>query len=260
MSRTSGSLSRRRKRKKSVASDASATPESPNPPARFGTRWLVEWGKSLAIAFVLWLVIRTLLIEGVYIPSGSMEDTFLIGDFLFVNKALYGAEIPVVHKRLPGFREPERGDIVMFDSPIEPGVKVVKRIIGLPGDTIAMERGAVQINGAVLDEPYSSSDPLRDREVPEMRLWQMSYLVWQDPSDYRPTLHNWGPIVVPRDSLFVMGDNRDESYDSRYWGFLGRRRITGHPWVIYYSYEKGGLRPLAFLTSIRWGRILSSPH
>lgn len=223
-------------------------------------RWLVEWGKSVAVALVLWLLIRAVLVEGVYIPSGSMEGTLLVHDFLFVNKALYGAEVPLLHKKLPSIRDPERGDIVMFDSPVEPGVKVVKRIIGVPGDTVAMYGGAVRINGAALDEPYALYDPARDKAVPEMRPWQLPYLVHRDPQAYRPTLHEWGPLVVPPDSFLVMGDNRDESYDSRYWGFLGRDRITGRPWFIYYSYEQDGALPLPFITGIRWGRIFSSPN
>ncbi len=218
-----------------------------------------EWTKSIAAALVIWFFLRALLVEAFRIPSGSMENTLLIGDFLFVNKALYGAEVPVVHARLPAFREPQRGDVVIFDSVEELGVNVVKRIIGTPGDTIRMEDNVVYINGRPLDEPYVVRNGT-DREDPRMRAWQVHHLVGRDARTYRPTLHNWGPLLVPADSFLVMGDNRDDSYDSRYWGFLGRDRIRGRPLFIYYSYDKNGLLPLPFFTAVRWDRIFSHPH
>ncbi len=219
-----------------------------------------EWVKSIVIALVIWFFLRALLVEAFRIPSGSMENTLLIGDFLFVNKALYGAEIPFVHARLPAFREPQRFDIVIFDSPVEPGVNVVKRVVGVPGDTLSMTDNVLHLNGTPIGEPHANSGDLaNDLEDPAMRQWQVRYLADRDRRSYRPTLKNWGPVVVPPDSFFVMGDNRDNSYDSRYWGFLGRDRIEGRPLFIYYSFDKNGLMPLPFLTSIRWGRIFSSP-
>lgn len=220
-----------------------------------------EWTKSIAAALVIWFFLRSLLVEAFRIPSGSMENTLLIGDFLFVNKALYGAEVPVVHTRLPAFRAPHRLDVVVFDSVEEPGVNVVKRIIGMPGDTVSMEDNVVYINGKPLDEPYAiKTEPTSDPEHPQMRAWQVRYLVRRDARSYRPTLKNWGPLLVPPDSFMVMGDNRDNSYDSRYWGFLGRDRVRGRPLFIYYSYDKNGMLPLPFVTAIRWARIFSHPH
>lgn len=212
------------------------------------------------IALVIWFFLRALLVEAFRIPSGSMENTLLIGDFLFVNKALYGAEVPIVHRRLPAFREPQRADIVIFESPIEPGVNVVKRLVGMPGDTLFMENNSLHVNGQPVAEPYVIlTDPVSDPEDPRMRDWQVKYLVGRDRRSYRPTLKNWGPLVVPSDSFLVMGDNRDNSYDSRYWGFLGRDRISGRPLLIYYSFDRRGVLPLPFLTSIRWSRIFSTP-
>ncbi len=220
-----------------------------------------DWIKSIVIALVIWFFLRALLVEAFRIPSGSMENTLLVGDFLFVNKALYGAEIPIVNKRLPAFREPQRFDIVIFESPEEPGVSVVKRVVGLPGDTLSMVGGVLHLNGDPVQEPHArQGDQLSDPEDPRMRDWQVRYLVDRDRRTYRPSLKNWGPIAVPPDSLFVMGDNRDNSYDSRYWGFLGRDRIAGRPLVIYYSFDKHGLMPLPFLTGIRWSRIFSAPR
>ena len=240
--------------------ESPSTDGSTRPPRRRGHS-AFEWAKSILIALVIWFVVRSLLVEAFRIPSGSMENTLLIGDFLFVNKALYGAEVPLVGARLPAIREPERFDIVVFDSPLEEGVNVVKRVVGVPGDTLSMVGNVLHLNGDPLQEPYVvRGDPMSDLEDPQMRAWQVDHLVQRDPREYRPTLKNWGPVVVPPDSLFVMGDNRDNSYDSRYWGFLGRDRVTGRPLFVYYSFDRNGLLPLPFLTSIRWSRVFSAPR
>jgi signal peptidase I len=216
--------------------------------------------KSIVVALVIWFLLRALLIQAFRIPSPSMENTLMIGDFLFVNKALYGAEIPLVKKRLPAIREPERFDVIVFESPETQGMSVVKRVVGMPGDTLQMVENHIYVNGEALDEPYANrTDPNVDPEDPRMRAWQLDYLVGGDPGHYRPSLKNWGPIRVPPDSFFVMGDNRDNSYDSRYWGFLGRDRIDGKPLFIYYSFDGRAMLPLPFLTAIRWGRIFSTP-
>ncbi len=220
------------------------------------TAW--EWIKSLAVALVVWYLLTSLLVQAFRIPSGSMENTLLVGDFLFVNKALYGAELPILHKRLPAFSEPKRSEIVVFDSVEDPGISVVKRIVGVSGDTIGMKDNVFLLNGRPVDEDYVVRGNRGDPRDPRMRSWQLKYLVdGQDRRSYRPTLKNWGPLVVPPDSFFVMGDNRDNSYDGRYWGFLGRDRIRGKPLFVYYSYDKRGLSPLPFLTAIRWSRFFS---
>ncbi|MBE0591588.1 MAG: signal peptidase I [Gemmatimonadales bacterium] len=228
---------------------------------RTASESLREWIKSIAIALVIWFFVRSLLVEAFRIPSGSMENTLQIGDFLFVNKALYGAEIPIVGTKLPAFREPQRQDIVIFDSPEERGVNVVKRVIGVAGDTLAMVGGDLYRNGRLIAEPYIVREGTAyDPEDPRMREWQVRYLVDRDTRSYRPSLRNWGPIVVPADSFFVMGDNRDNSYDSRYWGFLGRDRVSGRPLFIYYSFDKTSVMPLPFVTGVRWDRIFSKPQ
>jgi signal peptidase I len=239
-----------------------APAEAAKAPARGRTSSkTVEWIKSLAIAFAIFLVLRTFLVEAFRIPSGSMENTLLIGDFLFVNKALYGAEIPLTGVRLPAFREPRRNDLVIFKSVEEPRLTVVKRVVGMAGDTLSMDDNRLLVNGAPADEPWViRTDPLSDHEDPKMRAWQTRHLTRdRDPALYRPTLKNWGPIVVPPDSFFVMGDNRDNSYDSRYWGFLGRDRIRGRPLVVYFSYDPEGVLPLPLVTAIRWRRLLTFP-
>src|SRR5262245_51621270 len=127
-----------------------------------------EWIKSIAVALVIWLVVRSLLIEAFRIPSGSMENTLQIGDFLFVNNTLYGAEIPLVNKHLPPVREPKRLDIVVFRSVEDPSINVVKRVIGMPGDTISMEANVLHRNGQAVEEPYViRTDPASDPEIPQ---------------------------------------------------------------------------------------------
>lgn len=225
--------------------------------------WLWEWTKSIAVALMVWLVLRTFLVQAFRIPSGSMENTLLIGDFLFVNKALYGAEIPLVHKRLPAFREPQRNDILVFDG-VESDMEIVKRMVGMAGDTLAMEGGQLIRNGQRLDEPYVVHATPLPMAGPEqrfiMRQWQVKYLVGRDTASYNPDLQDWGPIVVPPNSYFMMGDSRDNSHDSRMWGFLPRKNVRGRPMFIYYSYDATSWRPLPFLTAIRWRRTFTRPR
>lgn len=228
-------------------------------------RWLLDWAKSIGVALVVWFFLRTFLVEAFRIPSGSMENTLLIGDFLFVNKLLYGAEVPLIHKRLPAIREPHRGDILVFDSVEEEGLKVVKRLIGVPGDTLAMVSGRLIRNARPVDEPWAiRSDPNANADALQrehMRAWQSPHLVaGVDRDSYRPDLNNWGPIVVPSDSFFMMGDNRDGSYDGRYWGFLPRANVRGRPLIVYYSFDGNTYRPLPFFTNIRWARIFTMPQ
>jgi signal peptidase I len=224
-------------------------------------RWVWEWVKSITVALVVWFFLRTFLVEAFRIPSGSMENTLLVGDFLFVNKLLYGAEVPVIHTRLPAIREPRRDEILVFDSVEEAGLKVVKRLVGLSGDTLSMERGVLYRNGSRIDEPWvirtdpsASADPLSRAQ---MRRWQLPHYVGSDPERYAPDLQNWGPVVVPADSFFVMGDNRDGSYDGRYWGFLPRENVRGRPLVVYYSYDPDTFKPMPFFTNVRWGRLFT---
>jgi signal peptidase I len=218
-------------------------------------RWTWEWLKSLVIAFALFLLIRTFVIEAFRIPTGSMETTLLVGDFLLVNKAVYGAQVPGTTIRLPAIGEPERGDIVVFTPPHDPNKNYVKRLVGLPGDSLLMREKVLFVNHERVDEPYAQHlDPL-DIHAPGMR-WQLDYLV--NPSDrirYRPTRDNWGPIQVPDGRYFVLGDNRDDSEDSRYWGFVDQRSIKGKPLFVYYSFNARTMRHVPWLTEIRWDRI-----
>ena len=218
-------------------------------------RWAWEWVKSLVIAFTLFLIIRAFVIEAFRIPTGSMESTLLVGDFLLVNKAVYGAQVPGTSMRLPAFGEPERGDVVVFMPPHDQDKNYVKRLVGLPGDTLWMRDKVLFVNATPVPEPYAQHVDHLDAHAPGMR-WQRDYLL--DPSDrlhYRPTRDNWGPIRIPEGHYFVLGDNRDDSEDSRYWGFVSGSSIKGKPLFVYYSFNPRTLKHVPWLTEIRWDRI-----
>ncbi|HEX7050287.1 MAG TPA: signal peptidase I [Longimicrobiales bacterium] len=224
-------------------------------------RWAWDWVKSIFVAVILFLIIRTFIVEAFRIPTGSMENTLLVGDFLLVNKAVYGAQIPGTDFHLPAFDEPHRGDVVVFVPPHEPDKNYVKRLIGEPGDTLAMREGVLFINGEAQVEPYVQHRDPPGFDVALPADWQRRYLVSDvDPQKYRPTRDNWGPIVVPEGKYFMLGDNRDDSEDSRYWGFVDGSAIKGQPLFIYYSFDPSIAHPFPWLTQIRWGRIGSGIH
>jgi len=216
---------------------------------------LVEWGKSLGVAVVLFILIRTFLIHTFVIISGSMEDTLLVGDLLLVNRAAIGSRVPGTAWRIPGYSSLGRGDILVFDPPHEEDLKLVKRLMGLPGDTIEMREKVFYVNGEPLDEPYVRHLDSRDDSHPWMD-WQKDYLAdGTRAGSYRPTRDNWGPLVVPPGRYFMLGDNRDTSLDSRYWGFLERWRLEGRAVFVYFSYNKDSLRPFPWIREVRWDRI-----
>jgi signal peptidase I len=231
-------------------------PAAPTPAASGGSFW--EGLKSLLLALALFLVLRSFVIQNFVITSGSMERTLLVGDFLMVNRVALGSRIPFTHTLIPGYSEPRRFEVIVFDPPHEKNLKLVKRLIGMPGDTLEMREKALFINGKKMEEPYVQHDGTGDEVMPWMD-WQRDYVApGVDRSAYRPTRDNWGPIVVPADHYFMLGDNRDTSLDSRYWGLLERWRLEGRAVFIYFSYNKGSERPFSFLREIRWERIGNS--
>jgi signal peptidase I len=173
---------------------------------------------------------------------------------------VYGATIPLTNVRLPEVREPRRGDVVVFEWPVDRTKNFVKRLVGLPGDTVAMEQGVLLLNGLEQDERYVvHTDPGVDPVAEDFR-WQRSHLVRTAnaaPSlrGYRPSRNNWGPLVVPDGHYFVLGDNRDNSLDSRYWGFVPDSLMRGTPMIVYYSYVPDSSTSAPWITNIRWRRL-----
>lgn len=226
---------------------------------RPASRWRIlwEWAKSFQIAVLLFLVIKTFVAEAFKIPTGSMERTLLVGDFLLVNKAVYGAEIPFTGKRLPALEKPERGDVIVFEWPLDVTKDFVKRLIGLPGDTLEMRDGSLWLNSRQVDERYVvHNEPESDPVWEEFR-WQRDFLVRRAQGSIgdHPSRNNWGPLIVPENSYFVLGDNRDDSLDSRYWGFVPDSLVKGRPMFVYYSFDRDTFRRAPWLTNIRWDRV-----
>jgi len=217
-------------------------------------------------ALLFFIFLRTFIIEAYRIPSGSMIPTLLVGDWLFVNKLVYGPHIPFTNSHLPGFREPRRGDVVVFksptqiDQPWDPNPTLVKRLVGQPGDTLFMKKGVLHLNGAVSkwNFPASDSSQIFD-SIDPLFDWQKSVGLKSSrfgAAPGQPTHDNWGPIVVPPGHFFMMGDSRYNSKDSRYWSFVPRENIRGQPMFVYYAYNADDSdKPLPFITDIRWSRI-----
>lgn len=219
--------------------------------------WLtsaLESLKFMAVCLATFMAVRIFAVQTFAVISGSMEQTFLVGDFLVVSKVAYGATLPGTNARLPGFTVPKRGDIVVFHSNHDDDI-LVKRLIALPGDTIAMRAGRVILNGIEQAEPYVLHlDPSLDSVPDAGLLWHQSFMPLEDrAADYFPTRATWGPIVVPARSYFMLGDNRDRSYDSRWWGFMKHEEIIGRGEFIYFSFSRdvGNVGP----RRLRLGRI-----
>ena len=223
-----------------------------------------EYFESIVIAVILALFIRTFVVQAFKIPTGSMENNLLIGDHLLVNKFIVGPTLGGVEETLMPIKTIRRRDIVVFKFPEEPERDFIKRVIGLPGDTIELRKKQVYVNGTPLEEPY------------------VRYL--DPPQDGAPTgddtdtdvRRNYGPVTVPAGHYFMMGDNRDNSQDSRYWGFLPRGFIKGQAAMIYWSYagdredyqetgigdRVGGILSTFthFFSKTRWTRLLHQIH
>jgi len=232
-----------------------------------GGSTLWENVKAILVTLAIFLAIRTFLIEAYRIPSGSMIPTLLVGDWLFVNKLAYGPHVPFTDINLPGYDDPERGDVVVFvspnqvDQPNDPNPILVKRLVAVAGDTVWMRGGVFHVNGMAQRQGFAAAEnPKGDGG------FSHPLFSWQKPFEIRgtaagdppaqPTLDDWGPLVVPANFLFMLGDNRYDSKDGRYWGFVPRENVRGRPVFVYYSYVADeSVRPLPFITDIRWGRI-----
>lgn len=201
-----------------------------------------EYFESIVVAVILALFVRTFVFQAFKIPTGSMEPNLLVGDHLLVNKFVFGPTAFDLGRTLLPMRAIERGDIVVFKFPEEPERDFIKRIIGLPGDTLQVRGHQVLINGTALDEPYAH------------------YMFPPAPGDGHSTdvRVNYGPVTVPEGHYFAMGDNRDNSEDSRFWGVLPAEYVKGRALVIYWSFEPAaGSNPITgFFSGTRWGRLL----
>ena len=220
-----------------------------------------EYAESIVIAVILALFVRTWIVQAFKIPTGSMENNLLIGDHLLVNKFVFGPTIGAVDRALLPIRNIRRGDVVVFKYPDEPDRDFIKRVIGLPGETLEMRAKKIYIDGKPLDEPYVHFlQPASDAQ--EITRFDMR--------------EQYGPVTVPAGHYFVMGDNRDNSQDSRYWGFLPAHYVKGRALMIYWSYESGredyldeGVGATAkrlfsvvthFFTKTRWERLFHPIH
>ncbi len=217
-----------------------------------------EYVKLFGSALLIALVIKTSLVEAYNIPSGSMEDTLMTGDFILGNKFIYGAKIPLLPIRLPALSEPEPGDIVIFKFPLNMSQNYIKRCIAGPGQVVEIRNKKVYVDGRLIEEPEFSKHT--DNRV-------------RARGSYDSSRDNFGPLEVPEGQFFVMGDNRDNSYDSRFWGCVPRENILGSAILVHFSWKQDenapdvSLRnPMSLLESIaynlghfhervRWGRI-----
>jgi signal peptidase I len=205
-------------------SSAEPSRQSPAPVVRQKSL-IREYAESILIAVLLALVIRTYLVQAFKIPSGSMEDTLAIGDHLLVNKFIYGTKLPFSGKRLLTLRDPRRGDVIVFEYPEDPSKDFIKRVIGTPGDVVEGKDKKVYVNGKPYENPHEIH---KEKDI--------------IPKEMNPR-DTFGPVTVPPNAYFMMGDNRDRSYDSRFWGFVSRDKIKGLAFIKYWSWDKDRFMP-----------------
>ena len=186
--------------------------------------------EAILVAIVIALFIRTFVVQAFKIPSGSMKQTLQIGDHILVSKFIYGVKIPYLRKNILPIKKPRRGDIIVFKYPVDPDKDFIKRVIGIPGDEIEIRDKRLYVNQKQVNHDYGVYTDSRILSA-----------------HVRPR-DNFGPITVPQQSLFVMGDNRDESFDSRFWGFVDYKALNGKAFIIYWSWDKENF-------GVRWGRL-----
>lgn len=195
-----------------------------------------EYAEAILVALVLAFFIRTFIVQAFKIPSGSMKSTLLIGDHILVNKFIYGVKNPFNGSIMIPIEQPAAGDVIVFEYPVDPSKDFIKRVVGVPGNKIEIKDKKVFIN----------DHPLDDNE----------YAKHVDPKIFPNGMQprdNFGPVIVPADSFFVMGDNRDESYDSRFWGFVNLKAVKGKAFILYWSWDNPNF-------SVRWNRLGNLIH
>lgn len=202
-----------------------------------------EYAEAIIIALLLALFIRTFVVQAFKIPSGSMLPTLQIGDHILVNKFIYGIKVPVADKIIVPIKKPQRGDIIVFKFPRDPKLDYIKRVIAVGGDTIQVRNKKIYVNNRLSPDKYAiHTDP---------KILPASV----SPRD------NFGPVTVPEGKLFVMGDNRDNSFDSRFWGYVDLAAVLGKAFIIYWSWDvQKPLLSVDRFTSIRWNRLGDIVH
>lgn len=202
-----------------------------------------EYAEAIIIAVILALFIRTFIVQAFKIPSGSMLETLQIGDHILVSKFIYGIKMPFTGTVLIPWKNPQPNDIIVFKYPQDPSLDYIKRVIAIGGDTVEIRDKKIFINGTAFDDKHGQ---FKDDNI---------HPPSTDPRD------NFGPATVPAGQVFVMGDNRDNSYDSRFWGFVDLKAVRGKAFILYWSWDVN--KPLFSadrFTSVRWGRIGNLVH
>lgn len=213
--------------------------------ATFHKSTVREYFESIVVAVILALFIRTFVVQAFKIPTGSMEPNLLVGDHLLVNKFVFSPTASAIERALLPVRAIRRGDVVVFKFPEDPERDFIKRIIGLPGETIEVKGTQVLVNGAAISQPFAHFLLPHDPNAPVI------------PGDPR---EHYGPATVPAGHYFAMGDNRDNSEDSRYWGFLPAHYVKGRALMIYWSFAGGENDASAGPGGTRWSRLLHQIH
>jgi signal peptidase I len=196
-------------------------------------KFVKEYLEPILIAVLIALFIRAFVVQAFKIPSSSMEPTLLVGDYLLVNKFIYGLRIPYTNIKVFQYKKPQRGNIIVFIYPKDPTKDFIKRVIGTEGEKVQIIHSKIYINDRLIDDPWGH--------------FQINQQL-----GYFPMMENFGPVVVPKDSLFVMGDNRDNSQDSRFWGYVNLNAVLGKALIIYFSWN-GNAENL--FDQVRWSRI-----
>lgn len=219
--------------------------------------WYIDYSRSFFPILLIVFLFRSFLFEPFRIPSGSLEPTLLTGDFILVNKFNYGLRLPVLHTQLTKGHEPQRGDIMVFRFPPDPSLDFIKRVIGLPGDRISYVNKELLINGQKIPQTYlkqtlayNENDQTWQALEKTENLLGLEHRIFIDPQKSSQDYHD---IVVPAGMYFVMGDNRDDSADSRYWGFVPANNIVGKAMFVWLSWDKNNFKP-------RWERMGHAVH
>ena len=201
-------------------------------------KFVQQYLEPILIAVLIALFIRTFVVQAFKIPSGSMEPTLLVGDYLLVNKFIYGLRIPYTKTKVFQHKKPQRGDIIVFIYPKDRSKDFIKRVIGTAGEKVEIIHNKIYINDRLIDDPWG-------------------HFIRSGWLEYLQGMENFGPVVIPKDSLLVLGDNRDNSQDSRFWGYVDLNAVLGKAFIIYFSWN-GNAENL--FDVVRWSRIAKLIH